>query len=383
MSARPTVLWYGGYPLGHHNTESEAKARAAAAAGHEVVYAPGVGLRDPRVETLGKAARVALERLHGRAAARTAAPDAALRFAPLLVAPPRRPRLMRELNARWLLRQLERAAGELRDAIVWTRYPSPELVRAIELRRPRAVVYECADAMDLTPGTTGAWREAFQRAERRLAALADAVVVPSEHLADRFRASGRRVQLLPHGVDLEAFPFAPPRARDGAHVEIGFVGTLDYRLDLGWLLHVAAARPAWRLRLAGPVGEGFDAGALEAHPNVTVEPPVPFAQVGATIASFDAGMMPYADTPVYEAMSPIKNVEIMAVGRPAVARPNPALERFSDLLYLAHGPETFVSQLERALAEDSPELARRRRWRAERESWSRRMDELIALLDGL
>jgi hypothetical protein len=79
---------------------------------------------------------------------------------------------------------------------------------------------------------------------------------------------------------------------------------------------------------------------------------VPYDRVGSTIATFDASMMPYFDAPLYAAADPLKNLEIMAVGRPAVARPTRALESYADLVHFAHTPAEFVAQLDRALAED-------------------------------
>jgi hypothetical protein len=73
----------------------------------------------------------------------------------------------------------------------------------------------------------------------------------------------------------------------------------------------------------------------------------------------------------------------MAVGRPAVARPTRALERHADLLELATTPQEFLAGLDRALATDSLELARRRRARAEQESWDLRLRDLLALLHSL
>ena len=340
-------------------------------------------MRDPRIATLGKAGALAAIAARRRQRRDDSAPgpaaDGALRPAASLVVSPRRPRLMRELNARWLRRQLEGAPATCASASCWTRYPSPEMVRALELRRPRAVVYECADAMDLTPGTAGAWQNVFRRAERRLAALADAIVVPSIHLAERFRALGKEADPA-RTASTWALPVLAWCRRRTEHPQIGFVGTLDYKLDLGLIRHVAAARPHWRLRLSARLDEDSTPPRSAASANVSVEPPIPFADVGARIAELDACLMPYADTALYRSMAPIKNLEIMAVGRPAAARPNPALEAHADLLYLANDAGGLLAGLDRALAEDSPELAARRRARAEEGSWERRMDELTSLL---
>lgn len=64
-----------------------------------------------------------------------------------------------------------------------------------------------------------------------------------------------------------------------------------------------------------------------------------------------------------------------------MARPTPALEPYADLLRFAETPEGFVAELERAVAEDSPEQARARRRRAEESAWERRLEELDGLLE--
>jgi glycosyltransferase involved in cell wall biosynthesis len=147
------------------------------------------------------------------------------------------------------------------------------------------------------------------------------------------------------------------------------------------LRHVASARPEWRLRLVGPVENGFDPAAYSDLSNVSIEPPIPHSEVGARLAEFDVGLMAYADLPVYQHMSPLKNLELLAAGKPAVARPTPALEPYGDMVRFASTPEEFLSQVEQATAEDSPEQARARRARAEANTWDSRIAELEALLD--
>lgn len=381
---RRPLLFYSAWPLGYHNPEAERKARGFAAAGYDTVYVAGVGIRNPRMRTLPKAAdRIAgglLRRGTGAAPGHAGTEPGALREGSVLVVPPRQVPLVRRANARWLGRRLAAMVGP--GAVAWVRWPTPELVDALAAAGAAAVVYECVDAYHHTPGITGAWAARHERAERALVELADAVVVPSEHLAERFRGAASRVAVVPHGVPLEAFPFAPPRA-DRERPVIGFVGTLDYKLDLGFLRYAAERRPQWSIRLVGPVQEGFDPASLADLANVAVLPPIPYDRVGAAIAGFDASMMPYFDAPVYRSSTPLKNLEIMAVGRPAVARPTRALEAYADLIELATTPEEFLSGLERALDSDSLELARRRRARAEQESWTRRMDELLDLLRSL
>lgn len=376
------MLFYSAWPLGYHNVEAERKAGGFAQDGYDVVYVAGIGIRNPRPYNLVKLRdRVGRFVRSGRDGEAGAPPPPGVRSAAVLVVPPRQLPPVRRRNAAWLERQLRRAIPDWSDAVAWIRWPTPELVDALSRLRPAATVYECVDAHHHGPGITGRWAEIHEAAERELVSLSGAVVVPGETLAERFRAWGADVRIVPHGVDL--FDWREPQPRGGRPAVLGFVGTLDYRLDLAVLRRVAEAHADWRLRLIGPAQEGFEPGVLGDLPNVSFEPPVPHTRLGETLAGFDVGLMPYVDDDVYRAMTPVKTLELMAAGRPAVARPSPALEPYSDLLYLASDADRFVVQTERALAEDSAELARRRRAVAEEGTWDRRMAALEGVLDEL
>lgn len=376
---RRPMLFYSDWPLGYHNQEAERKARAFGRGGYDVVYVPGIGVRNPRLSSASKALDRVARKLRDRGSAVPEAGHDDLRSASLLVAPPRQLPAVRRVNARWVERQLRSPIADWERAVAWVRHASPELVDALSLLQPAASIYECVDAYHVTPGMTGRWRDLFEEAERRFVSRADLVIVTSRSLAPRFEAWGADVRFVPHGVDL--FPFPEPRSASVDELVAGFVGVLDVRLDPAVLRYVASTRPQWRIRLVGPVENGFDPAALADLPNVSVEPPIPHPEVGARLAEFDVGIMPYAPSPVYEHMSPLKNLELMAAGKPAVARPTPALEPYADLLRFAETPQGFVDELERAVAEDSPEHARARRRRAEESAWERRLEELDRLLE--
>ncbi len=380
MTAR-TLFFYSAWPLAYHNLEAERKALALAHAGYDVTYVAGVGVRNPRPSSAAKL----LDRVWRKCAPSSpgsgASPTPLLRSAALLVAPPRQARAVRRANSAWVERQLRSALPHWETTVAWVRWPTPEVVDALVRLKPAVVVYECVDAYHISPGITGPWVEIFERAERELVELADLCVTPSEPLADRLRAWGATVEVLPHGVDLD--PWDGPVPRLPGPTTVGFVGTLDYKLPIPLLRGTAEALPDWRMRLIGPVQEGFDPRHLSDLPNVSVEPPIPASEVAATIQSFDVGFMPYFDHPAYTASCPLKNLEYMGMGKAAVARWAPALEPYSDLLYFASTPEEFARELRHAVAEDSPELQRRRRAVAERNTWPRRLGELTELVDGL
>lgn len=379
MSTRPgSLFFYAPWPLGYHNVEPERKAAGFADAGYQVVYAAGVGVRNPRLSTVGKAAGQLARGLRPRRRSAASGARGQLASLSVLVVPPRQLAAVRRVNGAWVERQLRRAVRSWPDAVAWVRWPTPEVVDALHALRPAAIVYECVDAYDAYPDWAPPWRAIHEAAEAELLARADAVVVPSPPLAERFGPRHPNVHLVPHGVDL--FPWRA-RPNDVRRV-LGFVGTLDYRLDTAVVGEVARRHPEWQVRLMGPVQRGFRAGEV-ALPNVRVEPPVPHARIGGVLADLDLGLMAYVDEPTHRAACPVKALEFLAAGRPAVATPNRALQEYRGLMYFATSPDEFVRQAERALIEDTPERARQRRAAAAARTWDRRIGELVAIVGSL
>ncbi|MGB9184667.1 MAG: glycosyltransferase [Solirubrobacteraceae bacterium] len=300
----------------------------------------------------------------------------------LLVLPPRRVRGIRRFNGAWLEHQIRRLIPIPEQAIFWIRYASPELVDRLARLNPLVCVYECSDALHFTPGLEiPPWDRIFEAAERELTSYADALVVPHAGLGARYAAWGANVRVIAHGVDLHPLGVRPRLAP--SPVVVGFVGTLDRRVDEAIVRAVATAEPGWRVRLVGPVAEGFDARAFDDLANVSVEPPVPHEQLGEVLSTFDLGFMPYFDHPMYLGMSPLKNLELLAAGIPAVARPSPALEPFRDLVTMATSPEEFVDALRRALQDDNVDAVRARRRRAEDQTWDVNHRQMLDLLSEL
>jgi glycosyltransferase involved in cell wall biosynthesis len=384
VSPRP-LFFYSAWGLGYHNPEAERKAVALREDGWDVLWMTGVGTLNPRLHTLGKAVRAVGAAAAGsvrgrRSGVAAAAGDAAIPEAGLLVVPPRQLRAARRLNAVLVERQLRRLIADWPSTLAWVRYPTPELVDVLGRLRPAGIVYDYVDAFHVSPGIKGRWARVHDRAERALVAASDLCVTPNEVLADHLRSLGAHdVRIVPHGVD--PFPWHPPRPREErlADAVVGFVGTLDSRIDPAVVRHVAQAEPGWRLRFIGVVQRGFTPGSIDDLPNVSVEPPVPNARLGEVLGSFDAGIMPYVDNETFRHMAPVKNFELMAAGRPAVARASPTLLLHEDLLRFATTPEEFHAQLRLALEEDGPELAARRRAVAEQNSWDVRMQAITAL----
>jgi teichuronic acid biosynthesis glycosyltransferase TuaH len=214
--------------------------------------------------------------------------------------------------------------------------------------------------------------------QSELAALttADMVIAISEHLGEVLHErSGVSPLVIENGVDDQLFAGtadAPLPSDVQLNPPIaGFVGHLSDRIDLAML--EATASTGCSVLLVGPRQGTFDFRAIEqllTRPNVQWVGAKPFESLPSYMRVMDVGLLPYADTEFNRSSFPLKILEYLAAGLPAVASDLPALRTLGDVVTIASSPDEFARAVRGALeAEpDSAEAAHRRAVAAEH-SW--------------
>ena len=132
----------------------------------------------------------------------------------------------------------------------------------------------------------------------------------------------------------------------------GFIGHISDRIDLAMLEAVAATGAS--LLLVGPAPPTFELARLDAllaRPNVRWVGPKAFDELPAYLGAIDVGLTPYAQSAFNEASFPLKTLEYLAAGRPAVVSDLPA-HRWLDTPHvtIAATPEAFARRTSRAAA---------------------------------
>lgn len=247
--------------------------------------------------------------------------------------------------------------------------------------------------------------EKIRRLERTLLLESDAIVcvcrVTRAFLASR-GAPARRIEVIPNGVDPEAFQ-PTPLPSDAQRVPLLlYVGTLaDWQglsVVVEALPRVLQRRPV-HLRI---VGRGRSRqrkdllrrvrrlGLLE---HVSFEPGRPHHEVPALIAEADVCVAPlaYNERNVVQGCCPLKVLEYLACGRPLVASNLPVVrelvrEEKEALLVPPDAPDALAAALLRVL--DDPHLARRLAERGARRvrtqfTWKRAQERLLRLYGRL
>jgi hypothetical protein len=292
--------------------------------------------------------------------------------------PPVNHLVVRQCVRRWR-RQLKRLPRGRVVAYVY----HPKFWPYVEYIGADVLVYHAYDRFDQMRG----WNEGARLNQEKLLARADLIVASSEitgeWLAD---LSGRSVFVLPNAADVEHFQREWPVPADLHAIpcpRIGYVGSVNHKLDIPLIGGLAGKHPEWQFVLVGEVGHIPDEWQdcwreLKERRNVHLLGFRPFEQVAQYVRAMDVNIVPYqlSDGSWTRAGSPNKFYEYLASGQPLVSAELPSLSDFRDCARFASSPDDWEAAIVAAL--DEPPLLRRaiRRERASHHSWNSRVPQL-------
>jgi len=288
--------------------------------------------------------------------------------------------LLNRIAGRWAVGRALRRLGFDR-VISWFVVPHPGALAG--RLGERLVVYYCIDDYAAFPGVDAA---SIQALDDDLTRRADIVFVAASALVEPKRRLNANVRFSPHGVDVDLFARADDSATEPAEATrglqrpvIGYFGNIGPWIDRGLLLEIARRRPEWTLLLVGHVTAPVE--ELRSCPNVMFAGQQRYESLFHWAAAFDVAVIPYLQTRQVRNANPLKLREYLATGKPVVTVTTPETVRFGGVVALADTPEDFVAAIERALAEDTPELHSRRRSSVRDASWDARFRETVAAVE--
>jgi teichuronic acid biosynthesis glycosyltransferase TuaH len=224
------------------------------------------------------------------------------------------------------------------------------------------------------------WRPSLLEAYRRVARQGRRLCAVSEAIVERISPRGPAA-VVPNGVDAGMWlaPAPAPAWFDRLPgPRLFYVGTVDSRIDTEALRAVARAWPDGTVVLVGPVTEPDHLAAALAEPNVVSHDSVPRDQVAALCHAADVCLLPHRQTPLTEAMSPLKLYEYLASGTPTVATDlEPVRRADAPVVCVAPGGD-FVAGVREALATGAVSETERQGFIA-RNSWATRSAEVLDL----
>jgi teichuronic acid biosynthesis glycosyltransferase TuaH len=231
------------------------------------------------------------------------------------------------------------------------------------------------------------WKLHGKKLEPLLIAKSDLCVANSTYLANYCGKYNPNSFYVGQGCDLEMFTnkqglVAPDDIAGISKPIIGYVGALQHiRLDIDLLAYVAEQRPDWNIVLVGPEDGEFAASNLHSIPNIHFLGGKPGNTLPAYINSFDVCLNPQLVNQVTIGNYPRKIDEYLAMGKPTVATRTEAMSVFAEHTYLCDTKEDYLTAIQKALDEDSPEKQQQRIRFASAHTWENNVKEIYKAIN--
>ncbi len=301
--------------------------------------------------------------------------------------------IINKINNRRFAREIRKAISELnfKDIIIFN---DTDMFRSFYLKElidAKTHVYYTRDNMI----AVDYWKTQGIRIEAALMKKVDLVVANSTYLAELAGRFNPHSYYVGQGCDVSLFDkkLITSVPEDIKHIKkpiIGYIGVLyTLRLDIEVLVHIAKSRPDWSVVLVGPEDDAFKASELHQIENVHFLGSKKMDELPAYLYGFDVALNPQKLNEVTIGNYPRKIDEYLAMGKPTVATKTKAMEVFADYVYLAKDKEEYVTLIDLALRENSPEkeierekLARSHTWDANAEAIYSRIEEIEKLKEN-
>ena len=194
----------------------------------------------------------------------------------------------------------------------------------------------------------------------------------------------------PNAADISLFKKAvevdlpKPKELQGIDKKIiGFTGSIEYRTDFELLLKLAKHHIDKQLVFVGPLRapEMSEMGIVDL-PNVTMVGPKKITELPAYLKYMDVVIIPYKKNKLTRSIYPLKINEYLGAGRPVVAiHFSEDINTFNDVAWIADDHDAFIKMVGEAIETDSKEKLKKRIQRAEKNTWTARVEQFWDIVD--
>ncbi len=292
--------------------------------------------------------------------------------------------LMLRFNALLMRSSIKKALAQLqiKEYVMVNAYNPIYGLGLFSFFQPHKQVYYCYDEI-----SASVWaKDHGSRLEASFMQKADAMVVSSEGLWKSKKPYNDQIFTVKNGVDFNLFQTAfVPFSHKPLEKVIGYIGTLDQRIDYSIFEQMAQRFPTAKIVIVGRVLDDMadvkcHTDVLRQYPNIIFEGAKKPYELIDYLKTFHIGIIPFIKSEQTAAIYPMKVNEYLAAGLGVVATDFAPLGEFSSVIHIADTPDLFVEKVGDLLENDSDDKQKVRVAMAKTNSWQergRQLDEVL------
>lgn len=266
------------------------------------------------------------------------------------------------------------------DYLVWSYYPLE--VGYFSKLKPILKIFDTVDNWSLHPSYKN-FQDKLKDNYRAIDEQADVILTVADELKSLFHHQ-EKVHFLPNGVELKhyqkEYQIINRDIGDLKHPLIGYVGTIQDRLDLDLLEFLAKTNPEKSFVLIGPVWYKSIKEHFLKYPNIYFLGRKSYEELPMYLEQFDVGVVPHKVDNFIKTTNPMKIYEYLACGKPVVSTQSSGIGSLDEFVYLANNYQEFNKLIDKALKEDRPKLKELRMAAVSEQSWLKRVERMLEII---
>lgn len=238
-------------------------------------------------------------------------------------------------------------------------------------------IYYCYDNIDQA---SWASKHGF-RSEKKLIKSSQAVIYSSDELKRNRAQFNNNSYVVKNGVNTDIFNRPKEdiyRDFDSQPIKIGYVGSLDHRLDYDLLRATIAQQKDWEFHFIGRVNSP-KAEQLKSMSNVVFHGAKETSKLPELMLDFRAGIIPFVKDEFTKNIYPLKANEYLAMGLPVVMTDFAQLDDLSNVVACVNHSQ-FASTLEFEVCTDNPRKKKNRIEKAQLNNWHQKAIEFESII---
>ncbi|WP_374948881.1 glycosyltransferase [Mucilaginibacter sp.] len=243
--------------------------------------------------------------------------------------------------------------------------------------KERVLIYHCYDEIK---GANSWLRRHGERMEEQFLPMADATIVSSKGLYESKKPYTKRCFIVKNAVKAELFAKGQNSNIDTTKKVVGFVGTIDYRMDYDIVTYLIENMPDAQFIFVGRTLKEEGAELLNSYPNVTLAGPRNPEELPSYLKTFSVAIIPYVKDKLTEGIYPMKINEYLAAGLPVISANFGDMTDFKQIIKLADTKEDFLESVKAEIEGNTHEKQQARIAVANGNTWHHRGEELSAAI---